>query len=88
MTNVDILPLPISIFFYSHIINVPFLIIYNNHVVFGRFVEGIDVMKKIEQLSTTDWVRPIALVNISNCGEFFPGKDNGRVALDEGIFIF
>ena len=53
-------------------------------------VEGIDVMKKIDQLSTVDRGKPIVLVNISNCGEnnrLFPGKDKGIVAAVEGTFI-
>ena len=74
--------------FYSHIINVPFLIICSKHVFFGRVVDGIDVLKKIERLSTTDQGRTIVPVNISNCGEIFPGKDNGIVVVDEGTFIF
>ena len=45
-------------------------------------------MKKIERLSTTDWGRPIVPVNISNCGEIFPGKDNDIVLVEEGTFIF
>ena len=71
-----------------HIINVPFLIIWSKHVFFGRVVEGIDVLKKIEQLSTIDQGRPIVLVKISNCGEILPGKDNSIVVVDEGTFIF
>ena len=43
---------------------------------------------KIERLSTADQGRPIVPVNISNCGEILPGKDNSIVVVDEGIFIF
>lgn len=53
------------------------------HVVFGRVVEGIDVMKKIERLPTADRGRPVVPVKISNCGEVSPGKDNGIVSIDE-----
>ena len=74
--------------FYSHIINIPFLFICSKHVLFGRVGEGIDVLKKIERLSTADQGRPIVLVKIYNCGEIFPRKDNGIVADDEGTFIF
>ena len=45
-------------------------------------------MKKIKRLSTTNQGRPIVLVNISNCGEILPGKDNCIVVVDEGTFIF
>ena len=83
----DILPLPISIFCFTHIINVPFLIICSNHVFFGRVVEGIDVLNKIERLSTTDQGRPIVPVNISNCGEIFPGKGKSIVVFHEVTFI-
>ena len=48
----------------------------------------IYVMKKIERLSTADQGRPIVPVNISNCGEIFPRKDNDIVLVDEGTFIF
>ena len=74
--------------FYSHIINVPFLIVCRKHVFFGRVVEGIDVLKKIERLSTTDQGRPIVLVKIFNCGKIFPGKAKSIVVVDEGTFIF
>ena len=74
--------------FYSHIINVPYLIICRKHVVVGRVVEGIDVIKNIEWLSIIDWGRPIVPVKISNCGEILPGNDIGIVAVDEVTFIF
>ena len=48
----------------------------------------IDVMNKIERLSIVDQGIPIVAVNISNCGEILPGKDNRIVAIDEGTFIF
>ena len=78
----------LSCLFYSHIINVPFLIICSKHVFFGRVVEGLDVLNKIEQLLTTDQGRPIVLVKISNCGEIFPRKGKSIVVVDEGTFIF
>ena len=45
-------------------------------------------MKKIERLSTAYQGIPIVSVNISNCGEIFPGKDKSIVVLDDGTFIF
>ena len=45
-------------------------------------------MKKIERLSTADRGIPIVPVNISNCGQIFPRKYNGIVAVNEGTFIF
>ena len=74
--------------FYSHIINVPFLFICSKDVLFGRVVEGIYVLKKIERLSTTNQGRAITLVKISNCGEIIPGKGKSIVVFDEGKFIF
>ena len=74
--------------FYCQIINVPFLFICHKHVLFGRVVEGIDVLKKIERLSTADQGRPIVLVKIYNCGEILWGKDNSIVVVNEGKFIF
>ena len=74
--------------FYCHIINDPFLFICNKHVLFGRVVERIDVLMKIERLSTADQGRPIVRVKIYNCGEILRGKDNSIVVVDEGTFIF
>ena len=74
--------------FYFHIINDPFLFICSKHVLFGRVFERIDVLMKIERLSTADQGRPIVQVKIYNCGEILRGKDNSIVVVDEGIFIF
>ena len=70
--------------FYCHIINDPFLFICSKHVLSGRVVERIDVLMKIERLSTADQGRPIVPVKISNCGEIFLGKGKGIVVVDEG----
>ena len=48
----------------------------------------MDVLKKIERLSTTYRWRPTVPVKISNCGEIFPGKGKSIVVVDEGTFIF
>ena len=74
--------------FYCHIINDPFVFICSKHVLFGRVVERIDVLMKIEWLSTADQGIPIVRVKIYNCGEILRWKDNSIVVVDEGIFIF
>lgn len=43
------------------------------HVVFGKVVRGLDIVKKIEQLGTADG-KPARLVKIIDCGEFSESK--------------
>nr|GEY59622.1 peptidyl-prolyl cis-trans isomerase CYP63 isoform X1 [Tanacetum cinerariifolium] len=43
------------------------------HVVFGKVVEGIEILKKIEQLGTSDG-NPAGLVRIADCGEISEDK--------------
>lgn len=43
------------------------------HVVFGKLVQGFDVLKKIESVDVEDGI-PTVTVKIVNCGEFNEGK--------------
>ncbi|KAF8393257.1 hypothetical protein HHK36_021498 [Tetracentron sinense] len=49
------------------------------HVVFGKLVEGHEILKKIEHVGTEEG-RPDAVVKIINCGELLEGK-NHRAAM-------
>ncbi|KAJ7559996.1 hypothetical protein O6H91_04G110400 [Diphasiastrum complanatum] len=47
------------------------------HVVFGKVVEGLDVLKRIEQQPTSGSKhKPDVPIKIVNCGELSHGKDN------------
>ena len=39
------------------------------HVVFGKVVDGIEVVQNIESIPVTELSRPVQDVKISNCGE-------------------
>lgn len=44
------------------------------HVVFGRVIDGMELVKKIEKLGSRSG-RPVAKVKIANCGELKPKKE-------------
>ena len=46
---------------------------FRKHVVFGKLVQGFDVLKKIESVDVEDGV-PTVTVKIVNCGEFNEGR--------------
>lgn len=56
------------------------------HVVFGKVVEGLKILKKIEAVPTSGPPRnkPNVPVKIVDCGEVTPGKENGGGAVKEG----
>lgn len=47
---------------------------FRKHVVFGKIVQGFDVLKKIESVDVEDGV-PTVTVKIINCGEFNEGRN-------------
>ena len=58
------------------------------HVVFGKVVEGLDILKKIEAVPTSGTRnKPDVPIRIVDCGEVLPGKENGVVSVDEGELL-
>ncbi|XP_021770282.1 peptidyl-prolyl cis-trans isomerase CYP63-like [Chenopodium quinoa] len=53
------------------------------HVIFGKVVEGMDVVKKMEQFGTSEG-RPIEQVKIVDCGEVSSGKKETAVRTEKG----
>ncbi|XP_041457780.1 peptidyl-prolyl cis-trans isomerase D-like [Lytechinus variegatus] len=56
----------------------------NKHVVFGRVLKGIGLLKEIESSKTGENDVPIRRVEISDCGELQPGEDDGMAIVDDG----
>lgn len=55
-------------------------------MVFGKVVEGMNILKKIEAVPTSGPPRnkPNVPVKIVDCGEVIPGKENGVGSVKEG----
>lgn len=47
------------------------------HVVFGRVVKGMGVVRSVEHVSTNESDHPTADVMIADCGEILEGADDG-----------
>lgn len=47
---------------------------FRKHLVFGKLVQGFDVLKKMERVDVEDGI-PTVTVKIVNCGEFNEGKN-------------
>ncbi|KAK9282173.1 hypothetical protein L1049_005085 [Liquidambar formosana] len=53
------------------------------HVVFGKVMQGMDIVKKIERLGTADG-KPTGLVKIVDCGEVSERKNLDAVGTEKG----
>jgi len=55
------------------------------HVVFGRVIKGKSVVRKLENTSTSkDGDKPVLRCEITNCGEFKEGEDDGVIENNDG----
>ncbi|KAG0573348.1 hypothetical protein KC19_VG170500 [Ceratodon purpureus] len=54
------------------------------HVVFGKVVEGLDILKKIEAVPTSGpRNRPDVAIKVVDCGEVLHGQENGVISVNE-----
>jgi hypothetical protein len=61
------------------------LIFCRKHVVFGKVVEGLDILKKIEAVPTSGQRnKPDEPIKIVDCGEVLRGKENGVISVKDG----
>lgn len=58
----------------------------SKHVVFGKVVHGMGILKKIEQVGT-DSGKPVRPVKIVDCGETSESNTCGAVAVEKGVLV-
>ncbi|KAF9425550.1 Peptidyl-prolyl cis-trans isomerase D [Podila epigama] len=56
----------------------------NKHVVFGRVLKGVSVVREVEDTPKGSNDAPLAPVIITNCGELAEGEDDGVAGPDAG----
>lgn len=56
------------------------------HVVFGRVLKGMGVVRKMEQSTTGEQDRPVDECKVADCGELQPGQDDGVVSTSDDGF--
>lgn len=56
----------------------------DKHVVFGKVLKGMDVVRELEEQKTGESDKPVKDCFISDCGELAPGEDDGFKIVDDG----
>lgn len=59
----------------------------SKHVVFGKVVHGMDILKKLEQVGT-DGGKPACPVKIVDCGESSENNTYSAVRTEKGALVY